>query len=360
MDTDRRKSARRWWAKFLVANVAGIAVWTLVDFFYTTGGGRGDYPPIAGETLDRPAPSSWITRFREGVCFTALDENGYNNAYYRDFQRDLSDVDVLVLGSSHVEAFQVSPRSNFVYLLNERFAEGDAKLSFYNSGRSAHVFVIRGARYEEALKLFKPKKIAVFEMFHFPSKESVDYALAGKIQNKRDAAVPSFMRWAPSRRVALFWRKLTKRGEESEPNPFEGVGKNTAAPSEAPSEELKECWGDWLRRIRELSDRHGVKAIVYFHKNATLGKDGSYIPPYCEEEMAAFRELCEREGIVFVDATERFREAYEKNNVWAYGFSNAGVVSGHMNRDGHRMLADVLEETIRKMETESKENERNQ
>ena len=95
-----------------------------------------------------------------------------------------------------------------------------------------------------------------------------------------------------------------------------------------------------------------VQPIIFFHHALKLEKNGSISPPWDVEKLAAFRAICEREGIVFVDATERFREEYEKNNVWPYGFCNAGIISGHLNRDGHRMVADVLEETIRKLEAE--------
>ena len=91
-----------------------------------------------------------------------------------------------------------------------------------------------------------------------------------------------------------------------------------------------------------------------------MTKDAGVEPTWDVENLALFRATCEREGVVFVDATERFREEYEKNDVWAYGFCNAGIVTGHLNADGHRMVADVLAEKIRELEAENKESEAKQ
>ncbi len=124
--------------------------------------------------------------------------------------------------------------------------------------------------------------------------------------------------------------------------------------------ELKAAWAKLAKRVVALSREYEVTPIILFHSNAKLTKDLGVEPTWDVENLAAFRAICEREGVVFVDATERFREEYEKNDVWAYGFCNAGIVSGHLNRDGRRMVADVLEEKIRELEAERKESEAQQ
>lgn len=83
-----------------------------------------------------------------------------------------------------------------------------------------------------------------------------------------------------------------------------------------------------------------------------MGKDGSISPIWNVDELAAFREICENEGIVFVDATERFRVEYEENDVWPYGFYNTNFINGRLNGEGHRVVTDVLEETIRRLEAQ--------
>jgi hypothetical protein len=107
-----------------------------------------------------------------------------------------------------------------------------------------------------------------------------------------------------------------------------------------------------VQKVCDVSEAYHVTPIIFFHSQFHLKKNGMIEPSWNAVDLAAFRAICERKGVAFVDATERFREEYEKNNVWPYGFSNAGIISGHLNRDGHRMIADVLEEAIRKLEAE--------
>lgn len=93
-----------------------------------------------------------------------MDSNGYNNAYYVERGLDVGDVDVLIMGSSHAEAFQVPMRSNFTYLLNLRFENDLDRIKFYNCARSGHSFSINASRCDDALSLFKPRRYPALEL----------------------------------------------------------------------------------------------------------------------------------------------------------------------------------------------------
>ncbi|MBR4977014.1 MAG: hypothetical protein IKY61_08155, partial [Thermoguttaceae bacterium] len=129
--------------------------------------------------------------------------------------------------------------------------------------------------------------------------------------------------------------------------------------TEPTREELETVYEKLVKRIAKISEKRGVTPILFFHQNLRLGKDGSASLPN-NENLAMFCRICKREGVVFVDATERFHKEYEEKKVWPYGFCNAGIVSGHLNRDGCRIVADALEEKIRELEAENKENEAKQ
>ena len=45
---------------------------------------------------------------------------------------------------------------------------------------------------------------------------------------------------------------------------------------------------------------------------------------------------------VFIDMTDTFAAAYQADYTLAHGFANTGVGIGHLNRDGHRMIAEAL------------------
>lgn len=334
--------------KFLTANVVASLIFSGVGYFYYFGG-LGIEPPIADEVWKRATPNGRVSRYVEGAVCIRLDANGYNNEYYRDANRDLADVDALVMGSSHVEGFNLN--KPFVYLLNERFADSEGTKSFYQCGASSHTFDASIARYEDAVKLFRPKRYVLVEACLIPDLKEIRRALNDEFEN-RPAPValrPWFARvwgltWGIGRLNQYFAFRAKRAGEEN-------------ASTVESREALEAGWTALARRVVEISRRYGARPIFFFHLNANLGENGEYLPRPEIENLPAFRAICEREGIVFVDATERFRREYEENDVWHYGFGNAGIISGHLNRDGHRAVADVLEETIRKLDAQKKENE---
>lgn len=344
------RGARRvaiWAGKFFLANVFALVVLSIVGSWYYYGGQNFE-APIANETLDRPEPNSYVSRCVEGRGFARLDANGYNNAFYRERGWDLADVDALLQGSSYLESFQTSENETFVYRLNEAFENGPETLKFYSCGRSSHTFVTSTARYEDALKLFKPKKYAMIECFAVPSVADVEKSLNNDLKNfsglpTKTKRILKWFRFLPWLHLKYFEGCVKPRLTAQKP-----------APQDATPEEKKASWTKLARKIRATSDKYGVTPIIFFHIAFGLNQDGTVFPRYDVEELAAFRAVCESEGIVFVDATQRMRREYEENNVWGYGFGNAELVSGHFNPDGHRILAEVLAETIRELDAKEK------
>ena len=59
-----------------------------------------------------------------------------------------------------------------------------------------------------------------------------------------------------------------------------------------------------------------------------------------------FAELCAGAGIGFVDMTPVFARLYEKETALARGFSNSVPGRGHLNRTGHRLVAEAIAEHV--------------
>lgn len=314
-------------------------------------GGQGVNGPLANEVRERAEENGRVSRFRsEGFCVGNLDANGYNNAFYVERGLDVAErPNVLVMGSSHGEAYNVPMQANLTYRLNLKFENDKEEKTFYSCARSGHAIAMNAARCDDALRFFKPKEYLILELWHFPGALSVEKGINDGYPNKSPASplIVNAIKWIHG----LPWARnifLTMRGDEIK------------AATESSPEELELAWSALVKHIVKAAENNDVKPIIFFHRVFNLEKDGSISPSWDVEELALFRAICEREGVVFVDATERFREEYEKNNVWPYGFCNAGIISGHLNRDGHRIIADVLEEKIRELEAENKESEAKQ
>ena len=64
------------------------------------------------------------------------------------------------------------------------------------------------------------------------------------------------------------------------------------------------------------------------------------------EYLRAFSEACEAAGVLFVDMSERFLQAYEAEHILPHGFANTAMGQGHLNADGHRLVAEALYDAI--------------
>lgn len=68
--------------------------------------------------------------------------------------------------------------------------------------------------------------------------------------------------------------------------------------------------------------------------------------------LDCFASTCEDLGIVFVDMTDSFKDLYATEHQLAHGFINTAVGSGHLNKYGHRVIAEKLAEVIQGLEAE--------
>lgn len=90
----------------------------------------------------------------EGISAGKYDSNGFNNAKVVD------DPDILLLGSSHMEAANVPQDQNTGYYLSQMFS---GKMSIYNMGISGHTFAKICQYLPQTMQVYKnvPKYIVI-------------------------------------------------------------------------------------------------------------------------------------------------------------------------------------------------------
>lgn len=64
--------------------------------------------------------------------------------------------------------------------------------------------------------------------------------------------------------------------------------------------------------------------------------------------LTVFGDLCQEQGILFLDMTDIFVQKYEENHILPHGFTNTHVGAGHLNKHGHEMIAKSLANVITK------------
>ncbi len=99
----------------------------------------------------------YCATMKEGFSWLQFDYNGYNNVNNLSFEE--SPVDILLMGSSHMEAMQVSKKKNAGYLLNEYLPE----YRTYNIGVSGHDIYTCVQNLEAACGVYDPQKYVILE-----------------------------------------------------------------------------------------------------------------------------------------------------------------------------------------------------
>ena len=96
------------------------------------------------------------------------------------------------------------------------------------------------------------------------------------------------------------------------------------------------------------------KSLIYLYgdytvKNFSQFDSKSAYTGTDPEKLALFTRLCEEKGIEFLDLTETYLDAYEQH-VLPFGFSNTAPLTGHLNRQGHRLFAEAVAARIAERE----------
>ena len=104
-------------------------------------------------------PGAWTSQAKEGFGVHLLDENGYNNP--PDEHGD--GISVLMMGSSHTEAFNLSTGDNAAQRLEAMLRADGRAGRVYNIGVSSHTFPHNAANLARALERFQPTDYVVIE-----------------------------------------------------------------------------------------------------------------------------------------------------------------------------------------------------
>ena len=101
--------------------------------------------------------SKFYSKGTEGFAFGTTDEKGFNNL---SAENSVSP-ELLIMGSSHTEAFNVAQNENYAYLLKELMNENGMEWNTYNIGVSGHTITTCLNNFENAISEFEPTKYVV-------------------------------------------------------------------------------------------------------------------------------------------------------------------------------------------------------
>ena len=325
-----------WFVKVIMAGIISVALLSVFTMLYSNTGVH--IFNKTGATDYKWEPYQYKSNMGEGFSWLKMNDDGFNNAFNLS---DIDLIDVLLMGSSHMEAINVPYYKNTGYLLNQMLT---GKVT-YNIGTSGHTIYHCAKNLKSAIEYYNPKSYIVIETDRtkldydmmkqvisgeFPVLQSNDSGILYRIQKM----VPCFQ---PFYRTMKNWIDAgSNKAKSNEP----ATGKNNTQNS------YEDVLDDFIGFISE--NAMGRKVIIFNHPATQITNEGE-IEIY-KGDNSEFQKVCQKYGIEFIDMYDAFKTQFETDNKLAHGFINTAVGQGHLNEIGHEMIAESICTTIRGLE----------
>ncbi|MGF7012635.1 hypothetical protein M2146_003206 [Lachnospiraceae bacterium PF1-22] len=278
--------------------------------------------------------NAYQSRLTEGYGHGHIDSYGYNNDQSLTEEKQ---PDVLIVGSSHMEGFQVSQKKNMAYSLNT-LLEVD-NLSTYSIGISGHTLLTNFSNIDNILKSKLPQYI-VFETENV----SFDPDSITQVINNDFPHIGGSERFEALSQIP-YLRLLYLQ--------LQNLEASHVTPSSIDTEHSKKTGSDISPLLESLSYKcQSAKAtpIIFYHPHLSIDDEGNVQPLTQQDALKAFSTACQNADIVFIDMTDSFISEYEHNRTLPHGFMNTEIGTGHLNATGHRLCAEEVFKSIHEIE----------
>lgn len=322
-------------SKIVVAGIIALALLNLFSYFYFK-------MPVTivnkdGSTDYKYESDVFYIRGVEGFGWGKTNNDGFMNMF--DYSDDMK-IDILIIGSSQMEALQVDMSQSTASKLNS-LLENEI---VYNIGVSSHTFLVCASNYRAALNKYQPTKYIVLETSTVSfSDEEIALAISEETPelhaHKIGGKILDLLQRNPYPRLIKYQINLYAKYSLAR-DIEEAESRGAFAESDtAASEDLLD---DLLQKISVLAEGYGAKVIIVYHPQISIVSNGTINLIDDQNTTNQFKRLCDDNGILFLDMSNRFKEEYESAYILPYGFSNSPVGEGHLNKYGHAMIADEL------------------
>ncbi len=282
----------------------------------------------SGATDYKWTPHQLKSTMTEGFAWLWMDEDGFNNPEKPEI------VDILIMGSSHMEAVNIDQSKNASSVLNALVPE----YTVYNIGVSGHQIYQCANNLKKAVETYAPTRYIVVETDTVELNDRMmNQVISGQLQT-----IPSYesglmyyiQKYCPAIKTIYKqtedWRKADNAQKKE-------------SGSDATQTE-SELLSAFLEKMRSDCGAER-KLIILYHPGTVLDAEGHLIAQNAEA-VELFSSVCRQKDISFVDMTEDFQKLYEEQNILAHGFCNTGVGVGHLNVYGHERIAERLAKVI--------------
>jgi len=320
-----------------VAMVLAIVLLSVFTFIYSHSGVH--ITNETGATDYKWKSNQFRANMSEGFSWMRMNADGFNNAF------DLSDkpnINILLMGSSHMEAVNIPTDKNVGYLLNDRMPEWIT----YNIGISGHTIYQCANNLSNAVAYYNPKDYIVMEtdrvVLEVNKMADVIDGRFSRIPSHDNGLVYKVQEYIPC--LLPLYREMKNWMSAGNLAPAADNIKNEDMADKQHTEEYEIMLDRFLSKIRE--DAGDCKVVIFYHPETMLDESGEILLKN-SEEAESFAAACSKNDIEFINMYDDFKNAFITDHVLAHGFSNTAVGSGHLNIYGHELIANRLIMLIR-------------
>lgn len=311
--------------KIVLAGVLAIVVLSVFCYLFCFSGVH--IHNDSGATDYKWMPNQWKSTIFEGHAWLKMDENGFNNA-----SGVQESTDILLMGSSHMEAVNIAPDKNVASLMNESLP-----LVTYNIGTSGHNIYTCVKNMDAALEQYDPDAYVILETstvsLSVPQMKKVLDGTMGTIPSYDSGILFTLQKNVPA--IKSIYKNLDDWRAADQPSVV-------VKPAAQDMEEYARVLREFIQKAASSAKGRGVTLIIFYHPQSKIDETGAYVNTTDPEKLALFSSACEEQSVVFVDMTQSFMEMYGQEHVLPHGFSNTAVGAGHLNAHGHRAIAQTL------------------
>lgn len=326
----------------ILAGIVAVMILSVMCCFYYV-------LPIHIENIESNTDYVWTANARwikltEGISTGQFDAKGYNNS------RVIENPDIIILGSSHMEATNVMPDKNVGYLLSEKF---DGFYTVYNMGISGHDFFKVCQYLPQNLEIYEPKIVVIETSTVGIFEDNVSQVVHGTVEHtaSHSSGLMGTLQKVP------FLRLLYQQVKGGLIDLFISGGNTSATFTEGKAvqdidtslEVEQESYDELFDYLASWEEKYNTEIIIFYHPTETIMEDGT-IKFEDSEFRTTFATTAEKYGITFVDMTDSFENMFYEEHHVAHGFATGELGTGHLNEYGHAAVADSLYDVIMELE----------
>ena len=306
------------------------------------------YDPALGKFTR--SPNTYIRWRQEGWATTFVGK--YNALAIKDIDKNRLPK-IAIWGDSVVEALQVPDKNKMAQQLSDMFAQtGHLVLGFAiaHSENSLADYIVDLRKYEALIPKIASHYIVMCDLKDdtLPNRNirtgrsefvyDNGFRLIESENRVRYQHLYNQLGKYNLRMASYFFGKVTRYQVRLPWNRQKTV--NTNKSIKEPAYNKLEAWDFILGELRKQSSKH-ITFLYIPYRPAILGGKVSFEDPQ-REDKELFAGLCRRHKIGFIDLAERFNDFFRMTNKFPTGFANTFPGRGHLNVDGHRIVAEAI------------------